>query len=51
MSERVCKNCWSWYEPKYSAQAGKCVIGVYDKPYANTEACDEFDDRYPDEEN
>jgi hypothetical protein len=50
MSKRICKNCWQWSEPDYSQKAGKCELGIYKNPYADTDACDDFDDRYPNEE-
>lgn len=50
MSDKVCKNCWHWEAPDYSQMPEKCALEIYDRPYGETEACDEFEDRYEDEE-
>lgn len=48
---KQCKDCWHWIAPtKYAAWPGKCALGVYEKPYEDTRACDEIEDKTLDDE-
>jgi hypothetical protein len=48
--EHTCEDCWQFEEPKYSERPGKCFLKIYDTPYKDTSVCDQFDNRYEDEE-
>lgn len=45
-SERICKNCWQFKENHLSEKRGLCRVDKYSKPYTNTKACVQFEDRY-----
>ena len=47
--EHTCKDCWQFEEPEYSQRPGKCVLKIYDRPYKDTPACDDFDNRNEEE--
>ena len=47
---KLCKDCWHWIAPEYSERPGKCALGVYEAPYADTRACDEMEDKFEFEE-
>lgn len=47
---KLCKECWHWIAPKYAERPGKCALGVYENPYADTRACDEYDGKVDDED-